>query len=184
MSSEVAVVMVPLPAQGHLNQLLHLSHIITSHDIPVHYVCSSVHNRQAKLRLHGRENETSAKIQFHNFELPCKSPAPNPTTGSHFPTHLQPLFDESPLLRQPVSQFVLKLSEKVKRVVVIHDNMMTSSCRIWKLFQMWNVMFSYRVVRLLCFSVYGMWFLRSHFSWILVFLHMYRLKKDVFHLRY
>ncbi|KAL2940937.1 Zeatin O-glucosyltransferase, partial [Bienertia sinuspersici] len=49
---KVVVVMVPLPAQGHLNQLLHLSHLIASYDIPVHYACSSTHNRQARLRFH------------------------------------------------------------------------------------------------------------------------------------
>ncbi|KAL9244305.1 hypothetical protein vseg_018093 [Gypsophila vaccaria] len=127
MDTQVVVVMVPLPAQGHLNQLLHLSHVITSYGIPVHYACSSVHNRQAKLRLHGRDPESLTKIQFHDFELPCKSPSPNTAAGSHFPTHLQPLFDEAPLLRQPVSQLVQQLSEKYRRVIVIHDNMMASS---------------------------------------------------------
>ncbi|KAL8459930.1 hypothetical protein ACS0TY_031728 [Phlomoides rotata] len=36
--SQVAVVMVPLPAQGHLNQLLSLSRIISAAGIPVHYI--------------------------------------------------------------------------------------------------------------------------------------------------
>uniref|UniRef100_A0A3Q7IJX6 Glycosyltransferase N-terminal domain-containing protein n=1 Tax=Solanum lycopersicum TaxID=4081 RepID=A0A3Q7IJX6_SOLLC len=36
--AHVAVVMVPLPAQGHLNQLLHLSRLISLYNIPVHYV--------------------------------------------------------------------------------------------------------------------------------------------------
>ncbi|KAK9676571.1 hypothetical protein RND81_11G086000 [Saponaria officinalis] len=126
MDSQVTVVMVPLPAQGHLNQLLHLSYVISSFGIPVHFACSSVHNRQAKLRLHGRDPESSTKIDIHDFELPCRSPPPNPSTGSHFPTHLQPLFDEAPQLRQPVSQLVQQLSEKYRRVVVVHDNMMAS----------------------------------------------------------
>ncbi len=33
----VAVVAVPFPAQGHLNQLLHLSLLLASRGLPVHY---------------------------------------------------------------------------------------------------------------------------------------------------
>ncbi|XWS43115.1 hypothetical protein CRYUN_Cryun16bG0074400 [Craigia yunnanensis] len=51
--NSVAVVMVPFPAQGHLNQLLHLSRIILSYGIQVHYVGISTHNRQAKVQVHG-----------------------------------------------------------------------------------------------------------------------------------
>ncbi|GMN73255.1 hypothetical protein TIFTF001_054839, partial [Ficus carica] len=32
-SSSVVVIVVPFPAQSHLNQLLQLSHIISSHNI-------------------------------------------------------------------------------------------------------------------------------------------------------
>uniref|UniRef100_A0A2N9FG78 Glycosyltransferase N-terminal domain-containing protein n=1 Tax=Fagus sylvatica TaxID=28930 RepID=A0A2N9FG78_FAGSY len=38
----------PFPAQGHLNQLLHLSRLIMSYNIPIHYACSAMHHiRQA-----------------------------------------------------------------------------------------------------------------------------------------
>ncbi|WMV52768.1 hypothetical protein MTR67_046153 [Solanum verrucosum] len=50
--SQVAVVMVPLPAQGHLNQLLHLSRLISLYNIPVHYVGATTHIRQAKFPVH------------------------------------------------------------------------------------------------------------------------------------
>ncbi|KAL4607845.1 hypothetical protein ACB092_09G204200 [Castanea dentata] len=49
----VAMVMVPFPAQGHLNQLLHLLGLILAYNIPVHYDCTFTHNRQALLRVHG-----------------------------------------------------------------------------------------------------------------------------------
>ncbi|RVX09691.1 Zeatin O-glucosyltransferase [Vitis vinifera] len=47
----VAVVMVPFPAQGHLNQLLQLSRLISSYNVSVHYVGSVTHTHQAKLRV-------------------------------------------------------------------------------------------------------------------------------------
>ena len=39
----VIVVAVPFPAQGHLNPLLSLSTLISSFDIPVHYIGSATH---------------------------------------------------------------------------------------------------------------------------------------------
>ncbi|KAL2923546.1 Zeatin O-glucosyltransferase [Bienertia sinuspersici] len=125
---EVLVIMVPLPAQGHLNQLLHLSHlIITSYGLPVHYAGSALHNHQAKLRLHGWNSQSSAKIHFHDLQLPSyTSPLPNTDNSVHFPAHLQPLFDASVHLRQPVFQLVQQHSAKFRRVVVIHDSLMTS----------------------------------------------------------
>ncbi|KAI3972307.1 hypothetical protein MKW92_000835 [Papaver armeniacum] len=49
---EVVVVVVPLPSQGHQNQLLHFSRLISTHGIPVYYVGSAVHNHQVKTRMH------------------------------------------------------------------------------------------------------------------------------------
>ncbi|KAG5628884.1 hypothetical protein H5410_000601 [Solanum commersonii] len=40
---EVAIVMVPFPAQGHLNQLLQLSCLMSSYGLPVYYVGSATH---------------------------------------------------------------------------------------------------------------------------------------------
>ncbi|XP_021865412.1 zeatin O-xylosyltransferase-like [Spinacia oleracea] len=124
---EVAVLMVPFPAQGHLNQLLHLSNLITSYGLPVHYAGSSTHNRQAKLRLHGWDLESLSKIRFHDFDLPpYNTPPPKPDPSNHFPTHLQPLFEVSLHLRQPVSQLLQQLSSELKRVIVIHDCLMAA----------------------------------------------------------
>ncbi|XP_074280208.1 zeatin O-glucosyltransferase-like [Silene latifolia] len=131
---QVSVVMVPFPAQGHLNQLLHLSRLISSYGIPVHYAGSTTHNRQAKHRLQGGNNNNNNNnnnlggnndIHFHDFQLPAyDSPPPNPHSSTHFPLHLQPLWDASIHLRQPISELLLELSSNSRRIVVIYDSLM------------------------------------------------------------
>ncbi|XP_010673138.2 zeatin O-glucosyltransferase [Beta vulgaris subsp. vulgaris] len=127
---QVAVVMVPLPAQSHLNQLLHLSHVITSYGLPVHFAGSASHNRQTKLRLHGWDAQSLAKIQFHDFQLPPYDASPTPTsTSGHcipFPAHFYPLFEAATHLRKPVFELLQQLSTKFKRIVVIHDIVLAS----------------------------------------------------------
>lgn len=82
---QLTVVMVPFPAHGHINQLLHLSRLISSYGIPVHFAGSTVHNRQAKLRVHGWDLETSGNIQFHDFQLLLSTHLPlTPMPGSNF----------------------------------------------------------------------------------------------------
>ncbi|KAI5682837.1 hypothetical protein M9H77_04065 [Catharanthus roseus] len=124
---QVAVVMVPFPAQGHLNQLLHLSRLISSYNIPIHYVCTPSHGRQAKIRVHGWDPLSVSNIHFHEFPTPSFiSPPPNPHAAIKFPAHLQPSFDSSSYLRTPVSGLLRKLSAKFTRVVIIHDSLMGS----------------------------------------------------------
>ncbi|KMT15062.1 hypothetical protein BVRB_3g061840 [Beta vulgaris subsp. vulgaris] len=133
---QVAVVMVPFPAQGHLNQLLHLSHLIISYNIPVYYPGSATDNHQAKLRLHGWDTEILDKIHFHDFQLPIySSPPPNPDPSILFPRELEPLFDASKHLRQPVSLLLQGLSTKFKRIVVIFDSLMAYVIQDVKLIQ-------------------------------------------------
>ncbi|GKC14711.1 zeatin O-glucosyltransferase-like protein [Tanacetum coccineum] len=119
-SEEVVVVMVPFPAQSHLNQLLHLSHLISAYNIPIHYVSSTRHSRQARNRLHGWN--PSDFIRFHDFPDPdFTNPPPNPITPTEFPTYLQ----RSLYLRDPVAGLIKSLSQTSRRVVVIHDTLMT-----------------------------------------------------------
>uniref|UniRef100_A0A803Q1Y0 Glycosyltransferase n=1 Tax=Cannabis sativa TaxID=3483 RepID=A0A803Q1Y0_CANSA len=124
-SSPVVVVMVPFPAQSHLNQLLQLSHVVTSlYDIPVHYVSSALHNSQVKSRASTLLHH-SPKIHFHDFPTPYFL-SPKPTkTPDNFPSHLIPAFEASVHLRQPFSALLTKLSTTARRVVVIHDNLMS-----------------------------------------------------------
>ncbi|XP_074292689.1 zeatin O-glucosyltransferase-like [Silene latifolia] len=125
--SRVAVVMVPFPAQGHLNQLLHLSHLVISYGIPVHYAGSAMHNHQAKVRVQGWDSESLTKIKFHDFQIPSYiSPPPKPELSFHFPVHLGPLFDIPKHLRKPVSKLLEQLSENYRRVIVVHDSLMAS----------------------------------------------------------
>lgn len=127
----VAVVVVPLPAQGHLNQLLQLSRLITTYGIPVHYVGSTSHNRQAKARVHGWDiPQSSSTIRFHDFQLshpdPDSPPKPEDATASKFPAHLQPVFEAASHLQQPVSRLLRGLASEFGRVVVVHDSLMGS----------------------------------------------------------
>ncbi|XP_057541630.1 zeatin O-glucosyltransferase-like [Amaranthus tricolor] len=125
----IAVVMVPLPAQSHLNQLLHLSQQITSHGIPVHFASSPSHNTQAKLRLHGWDPQSLKKIHFHDFDLPpLMSPLPSTNHGYSipFPPHFYPLFKAATHFREPICNLLQKLSTMFKRVVVIHDIIIAS----------------------------------------------------------
>ncbi|KAE8683606.1 Zeatin O-xylosyltransferase [Hibiscus syriacus] len=125
--NSVTVVIVPFPAQGHLNQLLHLSRIILSYGIPVHYVSLSTHNRQANVRVHGWDPVAVAGFHFHDFQVPpFSSPPPNPHAGIQFPSHLQPCFDACSHLREPVGELLRTLSSQARRVIVIHDSMMGS----------------------------------------------------------
>ncbi|KAK9707132.1 hypothetical protein RND81_07G174400 [Saponaria officinalis] len=129
LNSQVCVVMVPFPAQGHLNQLLHLSLLISSYGVPVHYTGSPSLNRQAKQRLQGWRvgggDNLEMKIRFHDFELPpYESLPPNP--GMHFPAHLLPLWEASLHLREHVLELVRKLSGECRRIVVIYDTLMVS----------------------------------------------------------
>ncbi|KAH6818760.1 hypothetical protein C2S51_002363 [Perilla frutescens var. frutescens] len=123
---QVAVVMVPLPAQGHLNQLLHLSRLIASDNTPVYYVGATTHIRQAKLRLHGWDPSSIANIHFHEFPIPpFTTPPPDPYAPHKFPSQLVPALTASTHLRQPVYAFVDGLSGIFRRVVVIYDLLMS-----------------------------------------------------------
>jgi cis-zeatin O-glucosyltransferase len=125
--AQVVVVMVPLPAQGHLNQLLQLSRLILSHNIPVHYVGATTHNRQAKQRVHGWDPNAAANIHFHDIEIPpFHCPPPDPKAKIKFPSHLQPVFNASSQLTEPVSMLLRALSCKARKVIVIHDSLMGS----------------------------------------------------------
>ncbi|CAA2994061.1 zeatin O-glucosyltransferase-like [Olea europaea subsp. europaea] len=124
---QVVVVMVPLPAQGHLNQLLHLSRLIYAYDIPIHYVGTTAHSRQAKLRVHGWDPLSVENFHFHEFQIPDFQSLPaNPNASTKFPSHLQPAFNAMSHLRRPVASLLHSLSTTAHRVIVIHDSLMSS----------------------------------------------------------
>ncbi|KAK4432111.1 Zeatin O-glucosyltransferase [Sesamum alatum] len=124
--SQIAVVMVPLPAQGHLNQLLHLSRLVSAASIPVHYVGYATHIRQAKLRVHGWNPSAIANFHFQEFPpTPFHNPPPDPNQSSKFPSQLLPSLSATLHLRDPVYKFVAQLSSNFRRVVVIYDSLMS-----------------------------------------------------------
>ncbi|XP_057784561.1 zeatin O-glucosyltransferase-like [Salvia miltiorrhiza] len=119
----LAVVMVPLAAQGHLNQLLHLSRLIAARGIPVHYVAAEAHIRQARSRVHGWDPSSAAAIHFHDLPTPAFSnPAPDPNAASKFPAQLIPSLVSSMHLRQPVVELVRELAASALKLAVVYDS--------------------------------------------------------------
>lgn len=124
----VMVVMVPLPLQGHLNQLLHLSRLLSAFNIPVHFVSTATHNRQAQYRISAKIK--NHLIQFHDFDLPI-FPSPNPNATHKFPSHLVPMVNEVLVhFPRPFAAFLSSLSQKAKRLIVIHDSLMSSVVQV------------------------------------------------------
>ncbi|GMY21369.1 zeatin o-glucosyltransferase [Fagus crenata] len=125
--TKVVVVMVPFPAQGHLNQLLHLSRLIMSYNIPIHYACTATHIHQAILRVHGWDPNSVSNLHFHDLTIPpFLCPQPNPNSQNKFPSHLQPLFNATLHLREPIAALLRELSFEARRIIVINDSMMAS----------------------------------------------------------
>ncbi|XP_049409372.1 zeatin O-glucosyltransferase-like [Solanum stenotomum] len=124
---EVVIVMVPFPAQGHLNQLLQLACLIcSSYDLPVYYVGSSTHNQQVRIRANALNPSDTAKIHFHDIPTPeFASPPPIFNASSRSPSHLLPLWDASMLMREPIASFLRNISSKSRRVIVVHDPSMS-----------------------------------------------------------
>ncbi|TMW96776.1 hypothetical protein EJD97_006799 [Solanum chilense] len=124
---EVVIVMVPFPIQGHLNQFLQFSCLISSsYDLPVYYLGSPSLNRQARLRANALNPSDIAKIHFHDIPIPeFASPPPVFDALSKFPLHHKPLWDASLLLREPIASFLRDISSKSRRIVVVHDPFMS-----------------------------------------------------------
>ncbi|GFY93680.1 UDP-glucosyl transferase 71C5 [Actinidia rufa] len=121
--AQVVVIIIPFPCQSHLNQLLQLSCLISSHNIPVHYAASATTLRQAKLRFPA--SAVPSQIRFHELPTPpFLSPPPDPNSPSKFPSHLQPSFDASLHLRGPTAALLHQISATAKRVIIIHDFLM------------------------------------------------------------
>ncbi|KAL2501766.1 Zeatin O-glucosyltransferase [Forsythia ovata] len=126
--SQVAVIMVPLPCQSHLNQLLQLSGLISLRGIPVHYIGSATHNRQAKLRADGLNTNSMAKIYFHDLPTPPIADIdPNPNTLDKTPVHLWPATVAYMNFRQPIGTLLKDLSSKASRIVIVYDRLIAEA---------------------------------------------------------
>nr|XP_010918553.1 putative cis-zeatin O-glucosyltransferase [Elaeis guineensis] len=120
----VAVGVLPFPAQGHLNQLLHLSLHLSSHGLSVHYATSPSHILQAKSRLQGWHPNSLQSVHFHDLPLPpVSTPPPKPGALS---SHLQPLREALlSSLRPPLASLLRSLSAGSRRLVVIYDSLVS-----------------------------------------------------------
>uniref|UniRef100_A0A0D9W819 Glycosyltransferase n=1 Tax=Leersia perrieri TaxID=77586 RepID=A0A0D9W819_9ORYZ len=121
----VAIVAVPFPAQGHLNQLLHLSLQLASRGggVDVHYAATAVHVRQARARVQGWDGAALRSVKFHDLDIPeYVSLPPDPNADTPFPSHLMPLF-EAYTTGAPAQLAALlgELSASYRRVVVVYD---------------------------------------------------------------
>ncbi|XP_024017289.1 zeatin O-glucosyltransferase [Morus notabilis] len=113
-SPSVVVVMVPFPAQSHLNQLLQLSHLIISsnNNLPIHYLASPAHNSQVKSRslVTNYANNSNpnfvfnTKIIFHDLPIPL--PSLLPTTSPD-------------LLHKPMAALLHSLAPTATRLVIL-----------------------------------------------------------------
>nr|CAB3485384.1 unnamed protein product [Digitaria exilis] len=123
--NSVAVVAVPFPAQGHLNQLLHLSLLLSSRGLAVHYAAPPPHVRQARERLHGWDPKALVSVEFHDLDVSeYDSPAPDPAAPSPFPNHLMPMFETfAAAARAPLESLLGRLSATYRRVVVVFDRL-------------------------------------------------------------
>jgi cis-zeatin O-glucosyltransferase len=121
----VAVVAVPFPAQGHLNQLLHLSLLLASRGLSVHYAAPPPHVRQARARVHGWDPRALGSIEFHDLDVSAyDSPPPDLAAPSPFPNHLMPMFETfAAAARTPLAALLQRLSATHRRVAVVFDRL-------------------------------------------------------------
>ncbi|KAK7844488.1 zeatin o-glucosyltransferase [Quercus suber] len=91
-------------------------------------LCLHCHTQpQAMLRVHGWDPNSVSNIHFHDLKIPpFLTPPPNPNSPNKFPSHLQPLFNASLHLRDPMASLLRELSSKATRIIVINDSMMAS----------------------------------------------------------
>ncbi|KAM3388890.1 hypothetical protein ACQJBY_011184 [Aegilops geniculata] len=121
----VAAVAVPFPAQGHLNQLLHLALHLAARGLSVHYTAPAPHVRQARARVHGWDPRALRPVRFHDLDLPAyERPPPDPTVPTSFPSHLMPMLDAFVAhARAPLARLLGSLSARHRRVVVVYDRL-------------------------------------------------------------
>ncbi|EAZ05019.1 hypothetical protein OsI_27200 [Oryza sativa Indica Group] len=126
-AAAVAVVTVPFPTQGHLNQLLHLSMLLASRGLAVHYAAPEPHLREARARVHGWDAAGAlrlAAVRFRALDIPGGYASPPPDPSSPFPGHMMPLLEAfCDGARTPLAALLRELSACHRRVVVLHDRM-------------------------------------------------------------
>ncbi|KAM3382976.1 hypothetical protein P3S68_008551 [Capsicum galapagoense] len=123
--NEVIVAMVPFPDYSHLNQLFVLARFIASHNIPVYFLSLADQNQDLKLRIQGGLG--ASNIHFEELIVKDDDPAGR-----------DPILMFLKKLREPILKTCLELTTCSKRLVVIHDNVMTE--HTWEVNTFPNVM--------------------------------------------
>ncbi|XP_019199051.1 PREDICTED: zeatin O-glucosyltransferase-like [Ipomoea nil] len=128
-SSNVIVVMVPYLAQGHLNQLLHLSRLIASYDLPVYYTGFTVDISLARQRVHGWDPLAYPNLRFHSFPTPPSylSGASSGHQSESFSDIVTSVVNGPKHLRGPIAELLDDLSPKCGRLVVVYDSLMATA---------------------------------------------------------
>ncbi|KAL0428521.1 UNVERIFIED_CONTAM: Zeatin O-glucosyltransferase [Sesamum latifolium] len=119
--SQVAVVMVPLPAQGHLNQLLHLSRFVSAASIPVYYVGSARPSSGSTAGTLPQQLTSISKNSHQLLSATLHLIPINPTNSRRSSFHLF----VRPYISVTFYKFVAQLSSNFRRVVVIYDYLMS-----------------------------------------------------------
>ncbi|CAN4080889.1 unnamed protein product [Withania somnifera] len=112
---EVVVVVVPLQAQGHLNQLLQFACLISSYGLSVYYVGLANYNHQARIRANALNPSDIAKIHFHDL----------PISQDFASGKILKVWDGCMLLRESFASFLRDISSKARRVVIVYDVLMS-----------------------------------------------------------
>ncbi|XP_039136734.1 cis-zeatin O-glucosyltransferase 2-like [Dioscorea cayenensis subsp. rotundata] len=125
LDNKIPILVVPFPAQGHINTLLHFS-LLSSHGLPDHFASSSIHNHQARHRLQGWTSTSLHNITFHDIPIPSLPPStPNPNSTHGFPSHLVPIWEfVIHHLRSPISSLLHSLSSS-SPLILIHDPLLS-----------------------------------------------------------
>ncbi|PHT54123.1 hypothetical protein CQW23_08585 [Capsicum baccatum] len=108
-----------------------LAVVICMYNIQVHYIGSTTHIRQAKIRAHGFDPLTITKIHFHEFDLtPFETPHPNPNAFHKFPNQLMPSFYATYHLRKPLCSLVNcgELYDSSRVIESLYLDLMAKEC--------------------------------------------------------
>ncbi|GLJ41414.1 hypothetical protein SUGI_0857190 [Cryptomeria japonica] len=120
------VVVVPLPAQGHLNEMLQFSRVIAGRGASVSFVTTSTHIHQARRRVEGWDLH-KFDIRFEELPMPHLTDGEIDAQSTHlFPFHLIPLFEAvEDQLASHVDQLLSTIcSENNSKVVIVYDSCM------------------------------------------------------------
>ncbi|GLJ55901.1 hypothetical protein SUGI_1200170 [Cryptomeria japonica] len=123
--AEIHVVMVPILAQSHMNQLLHFSTAIAGRGLSVSFVATSTHIHQVRHRFQGCDLH-KFNIRFEELHMPELPDGEANAESTHmFPIHLASLFDCGDLLRPQMDSLLCKIcSSNTKKVVMVYDPQM------------------------------------------------------------